>query len=196
MKRLLVSTAFFLSLVSALLFVDASAYEKPAINDITLIDQFAETFTLDSIQGKAALVLFGYTSCPDVCPMGLTIVSNILRELGQDANKLTTIFISVDPVRDTPTVLRPYLSWFHQDIIGLTGTKRQINAVTQAFNVQYSLNRVSEQDTEYVVDHSSGFYLLNKQTRLTQIIPFGLPTEHTLQAVKHLISTTEAGSAK
>lgn len=187
MKLRLALITFVLSLTMTFLPVNANADEKSAISDLMLINQFGEPFALSSIQGKATLVLFGYTSCPDVCPMGLAIISNILHDLGQDADNLVTIFISVDPTRDTPEVLRPYLSWFHRDIIGLTGSKLQVDAVTQAFNAQYSLNRHSEQDNDYVVDHSSGFYLLDEQTHLTQIVPFGLPAEHTLQAVKKLI---------
>ncbi len=143
-----------------------------------------------------ALVLFGYTSCPDVCPMGLTVVSSILKQLGQDANKLVTIFISVDPKRDTPEVLQSYVSWFHQDIIGLTGSKVEIDAITQAFNAHYSLNKHSDSDRDYAVDHSSGFYLLDSKIELKQIVPFGLPTEHTLQAVKKLIANGKSLSKR
>ena len=98
----------------------------------TLISQDGRRATDEDFRGKNIFVFFGFTNCPDVCPLTLNNISRAMVLLGADANKIQPLFISVDPLRDTPNVLREYLEHFDHRIIGLTGTPKQVAAVQRA----------------------------------------------------------------
>lgn len=107
------------------------------------------------------LVFFGYTFCPDICPMGLSNIAGALDILGDQALDLIPIFVSVDPKRDTPEVLSEYVSVFHDRLQGLTGKPDQIKTLTSAFMAYYQVNAESESDEFYLVDHTSFVYLVD-----------------------------------
>ncbi|MCB1754249.1 MAG: SCO family protein [Gammaproteobacteria bacterium] len=155
--------------------------------DFELTDHHGQPFSLTATRGKVTLLFFGYTSCPDICPITLTEVSSILKTLGTRADEIAPIFISVDPQRDMVERLAQYIPWYDKRLIGLTGTQHQIDAVTDAYHVQVQLNRKSPDDMTYTVDHSAGLFLIDRAGRLTQIIPFGLPREHSLRAIEDLL---------
>src|SRR5580704_6374607 len=100
-----------------------------------LVDQEGHTVTDKTFLGRPSVILFGYTSCPDVCPTTLIDLSNWLKALGSPADKLNVLFISIDPQRDTPAHLRDFLSSFDPHIRGLTGTNEQIAAIAREFRV-------------------------------------------------------------
>ena len=95
--------------------------------DFVLTDHNGQRFELSSLRGKAVLIFFGYTSCPDVCPTTLSKLSAVYKDLGKDANRVKTLYITVDPDRDTPAVLKEDLGSFDLDALGLTGTKPEID---------------------------------------------------------------------
>ena len=119
--------------------------------------------------GRPLLVYFGFTYCPDVCPTALDIMGGALDALQQrDAiayERLQPVFISVDPARDTPPVLRDYLAYFHPRLSGLTGSQADIDAVKSAFKIYAARGAAEDENGNYNVDHSSFFYLMDKNNR-------------------------------
>jgi protein SCO1 len=128
-----------------------------------LIDHDGKAVTEQDFKGKPILVFFGFTHCPDICPTALFEMSEVLRKLGPDADRMRVLFISVDPERDTPTVLKDYLSSFEPQIRGLTGDAAAIAAVEKAYGV-YSRKSPLD-DGGYTMDHSAFVYLMDKDGR-------------------------------
>lgn len=134
---------------------------KPAIGGpFSLTDTSGQRRTEKDFAGKPMLVFFGFTNCPDVCPSGLQTLTVALNELGDKANALSTVFITVDPERDTAEALGKYVKSFHPRIQGLTGTPEEIKAAIKTYRV-YAVKVPDENDpTRYNIDHSSFFYLM------------------------------------
>ncbi len=151
--------------------------------DFELTDHNGELFKLQDERGKLVLMFFGYTSCPDVCPMELSSLSHLLDLLGTNASKVRTLFISVDPERDTPEVLKRYVSYFNPQLLGLTGTAKQLAEVTLQYHAQNSVNANTKKIKNYTVNHSANLYVVNGEGRLINIIPFGIPMEHIYQMI-------------
>jgi protein SCO1/2 len=141
----------------------------------TLIDQNGRTVSDQELKGHPFLVFFGFTHCPDVCPTTLFEVSEILRALGPDAERMRALFITVDPERDTPAVMKDYLSSFDAHVLGLTGDPAAVAAVAKAYRVYYK--KVPLDDGGYTMDHTAIVYLMDKNGRF--VAPFSLkrPTE-------------------
>lgn len=126
----------------------------------TLVDQDGRTVSDTDFHGKYMLIYFGYTYCPDVCPTSLTRNADALKLLGDKAEQVQPILISVDPERDTPEVLKPYVKAFGPNLIGLTGTPEQIAAVAKAYRIYYGKAPSAAPDGPYLVDHSAFTYLV------------------------------------
>ncbi len=127
----------------------------------TLVDQTGRTVTQDTLKGKWSLIYFGYTYCPDVCPTSLSAMTLALEALPPEVvAKITPVFISVDPERDTVKQLALYHESFHPSFLMLTGTPEQVREAAKAYRVYY---RKAENDsaTEYLMDHSSITYLMD-----------------------------------
>ena len=137
----------------------------------SLVDTTGERRTEKDYAGKPMLVFFGFTNCPDVCPSGLQTLTVALGKLGDKANRLTPLFITVDPERDTPQSLAAYMKSFHPRIQGLTGTSDEVNAAVKAYRV-YAVKVPDEKDpTRYNIDHSSFFYLMNSSGEYVKHFP-------------------------
>jgi protein SCO1/2 len=150
---------------------DAPAFQGTTVGGpFQLIDQIGRPFTDQSLRGKPFLVFFGFTHCPDVCPTALFEVSEIMRGLGPDAARTAALFISVDPERDTPAVLKDYLSSFDPHLRGLTGDPAAIAAVAKAYRVYYK--KVPLEGGDYTMDHTALVYLMDKQGRF--VAPFNI----------------------
>jgi protein SCO1/2 len=126
----------------------------------TLTDQDGKTVRDIDFRGKYMLVYFGYTYCPDLCPTGLEGLAHMLDLLGKDASKVQTIFITIDPARDTPAKLKEYVASFHPSIIGLTGTSEQIDAVAKEYKVYYARGE-NVDENDYIMDHSTLIYVMS-----------------------------------
>ena len=127
-----------------------------------LTDHHGQTVTENSYSGKYLLVFFGYTYCPDVCPMTLERVAATLNGLGASASKVQSLFVSVDVGRDTPEGLAEFLELFHVDIIGLTGTEEQIRQIAKAYRIYFA--RIEEKgsgEDDYIMDHTSLLYFMS-----------------------------------
>ena len=136
----------------------------------TLIDQDGKPFTDVNLKGKPTLVFFGYTHCPDVCPTTLMEMSQVLSALGKDADHATGLFITVDPERDTPAIIKAYLSYFDPHLRGATGSQEQITAVEKEYRVYAKKHPLENGD--YSMDHSAVVYLMDKNGRF--VAPFNL----------------------
>src|SRR5258708_21337179 len=140
--------------------------DRPAIGgSFALTDQDGRTVTSDSLKGKPTLIYFGFTYCPDVCPTSLLLMETAIEKLGPDAaKKVNLVFITIDPERDTPQLLKGYVENFGPTFIGLTGTPQQIADVARAYRVYYQ-KVPGKEGGPYLMDHSSIVYLLDPNGR-------------------------------
>ena len=137
----------------------------------TLTDQDGKTITAQDLKGKPLLVFFGYTHCPDICPTTLFEMSEVLHAMGKDADGVHALFITVDPARDTSSVMKDYLSSFDPHLRGATGTPEQIDAVEKEYRVIARKVPIGDKG-DYSMDHSALVYLMDKQGRF--VAPFNL----------------------
>ncbi len=133
--------------------------------DFTLTDQNGAPFTLSAQRGKVVLLFFGFTYCPDVCPLTLSTWRKVERKLGADADRVAFVYVTVDPERDTPARLKEHLAVFSPRFIGLTGTPEQLNAIYGDYGIYREKERISDEPGGYVINHSSYILLLDKQGR-------------------------------
>jgi protein SCO1/2 len=149
-----------------------TVYEPPvAVPDFTLTDSGNQPFSLSDVKGNATLIFFGYTYCPDVCPLTMADVKTALNDF-EYRDDVEVIFISVDPERDTPEVLNDYLDHFDPDFIGLTGKMADIQKVMQPFGAYAEKAEVNGSAGGYLVNHTARLYLLNKDQELLLSYPF------------------------
>jgi protein SCO1 len=178
-RVLVMTAAFFAGLVvcfGAVLIVTGRvsapvAQQVAAIGGpFKLVDQNGKTISDQDFKGRPFLVFFGFTHCPDVCPTTLFEVSEVLRALGPDADRMRALFITVDPERDTPPVIKDYLSSFDPHLSGLTGDPATIAAVAKAYRVYFK--KVPLDQGGYTMDHTAIVYLMDKDGRF--VSPFSL----------------------
>jgi|SRR5688572_14814009 protein SCO1/2 len=178
-RVLLVSAAFLAGLVLCLgvILIATGRLSTPVAQQVAaiggpfkLIDQNGQVATDQDMKGRPFLVFFGFTHCPDVCPTALFEVSQILRALGPDADRTRALFITVDPERDTPAVIKDYLSSFDPHLTGLTGDPAAIAAVAKAYRVYFK--KVPIDNGGYTMDHTAIVYLMDKDGRF--VSPFSL----------------------
>ncbi len=131
----------------------------------SLTDQTGRKVTEKDFLSKYMLVFFGYTYCPDVCPTELQVISAALDSLGSKADGIQPVFITVDPQRDTPEVMKQYVANFHPRLLGLTGSAEEIAAVAKAYRVYYSKVENNSGPDAYLMDHSSIVYLMDRDGR-------------------------------
>ena len=136
----------------------------------SLTDQFGKTRTDADFRGQYLLVFFGFTHCPDICPTTLFDMSQLLRKLGPEADRTGALFITVDPERDTPTVMKDYLSNFDPHLRGLTGDQASIDAAIRGYRVY--AKKVPLQGGDYTMDHTAVVYLMDKTGRF--VAPFNM----------------------
>lgn len=137
----------------------------------SLVDGNGKQVTDRDLRGKYLLVYFGYTFCPDVCPTTLNEVSAAMDRLGPKVERMQPVFITVDPRRDTPDVVRRYTEQFGPRILGLTGTPEQVTAVSREYRVYAAVHRTGDGPDDYSVDHSSVLYLMGPDGRFITRVP-------------------------
>jgi len=136
----------------------------------TLVSTRGGTATEQSFRGKHVLIFFGFTSCPDVCPTGLNNISVALEKLGDGADAVQPLFITVDPERDTAAVMTAYLRSFDPRFIGLTGGREQIDRVLKAYRVYAEKQKPEGQSGNYLVSHSGYVYLMDPRGKFVDVI--------------------------
>lgn len=133
--------------------------------DFTLTSQAAQPFHFSDLKGKLTLLTFGYTHCPDVCPVTLAHFKQVRQALGEDAAGVNFVFVSVDGARDTPERLTEYLKLFDPTFIGLTGEEATVREVITRYGGRFILNNAGGLRKDYTVEHSAGSYLLDQQSQ-------------------------------
>ncbi len=152
----------------------------------TLVGSEGKPVTDQAFRGKLLLVYFGHTFCPDVCPTTLNNIAQALMQLGTQANAIVPVFISVDPKRDTPAVIGSYVKAFDPCIIGLTGSTAQIAAVAKEYRVYYAPQPA--QNGDYLVDHSSLIYLMDRSGRFLKVFAGSLSGVEMADTIKPFIA--------
>lgn len=136
------------------------------------VDQNGDVFHHTALEGRYQLVFFGFTSCPDVCPTELSVISTALDQLDADAAYFQPVFVTVDPDRDTPDRMKTYLDNFHESFIGLTGTADQIKDLAHVYRAYFARSPEPVEDG-YNMDHSSITYLMDCEGRYIQHFTHG-----------------------
>lgn len=142
--------------------------------DFALTRDDGKTYHLSDSHGHVVVLSFGYTFCPDVCPTALATISAALKSLGERAEEVDAFFVTLDPERDSTEKLRSYTQFFHARLHGLTGTAEDIAEIAERYKVRYRF--VGKGTSEYyTLDHSASTYVVDRNGKLTGIIPHGVP---------------------
>ena len=152
----------------------------------SLKDANGATRTLDDFKGKVVVLFFGYAQCPDVCPTTMTEMAQIKQQLGADGDKLQVVFITVDPERDTPEVMKAYMGAFDPTFVALIPTPEQLPAVAKDFKVYYKKVE-GKTPTSYSMDHSAASYVYDPQGRLRLYARYGAGVAPMVTDVKTLL---------
>jgi len=178
-RLLLVLSAFLAGLVLCFAVVllvtgrGASPLANPTAaigGPFRLTDQNGNSISDRDLRGRPFLVFFGFTHCPEVCPTALADISQVMDKLGPDAEKMNALFVTVDPERDTPAVLKDYLASFNPRLIGVGGDAEALAAVARGYRVYYK--KVPLKDGDYTMDHTAIVYLMDKKGQF--VSPFSL----------------------
>ncbi|MEW8350806.1 MAG: SCO family protein [Candidatus Thiodiazotropha taylori] len=156
--------------------------------DFTLRSSRGE-FSFEQLRGKVVVLFFGYTKCPDVCPSSLALLSQALNELSEEElQQVQGVFISVDPKRDTFQALDDYVSYFHPNLIGVTGSESEVAKVAELYGAQYVEVKLEASAFAYAVDHSATTYLISPQGELRFLLPHQTPSVMMLEAIRYLLA--------
>lgn len=152
---------------------------------LELTDHTGKRRALPDFKGKVVVVFFGFTHCPDVCPTTMAELAAVARELGADADKMQVLFVTVDPERDTPDVLRQYVPSFHPSFLGLYGTLDETTRVAKEFKVYHQ--KQAQPGGGYSVDHSAGTFVLDREGRLRLFARYGVGKQALLHDIRLLL---------
>lgn len=159
--------------------------------DLPLPDHNGQPRHLKDFAGKVVVVFFGFTQCPDVCPTSMVELAEVKRSLGPDGDRLQGLFVTVDPERDTPEVLKAYMANFDPTFLALRGTPEQLAAVAKDFKIYYK-KVPGKTPTSYTMDHSAGSYLYDPAGRLRVYHRYGSGAQALAADVKTLLQTPAA----
>lgn len=147
-----------------------------------LTDHTGRRVTEADFKGRFSLIYFGYTFCPDVCPAELQVISAALDELGTKAEKVTPVFITIDPERDTVEQMKSYVGHFHKSLVGLTGSVEEVRAVAKAYRIYFARVK-DDSSTDYVMDHSSIVYLMSPKGEYLAHFAYGTGVEKMVNGI-------------
>ncbi|MHB1084078.1 MAG: SCO family protein [Thiobacillus sp.] len=156
-------------------------------HDFRLTDHNGRIRTLADFKGKVVAIFFGYTHCPDVCPTTLSDFSAALQQLGPQAEQVQVIFVTLDPQRDTPDLLKQYVPAFNPGFLGMFTDPESLKQLAKKFKVVYQKTSVKGAD-EYLIDHSAGTYVYDPQGRLRLLMPYGSNPDAIAQDLKTLLA--------
>ena len=154
--------------------------------ELNLTDHNGKPRTLEDFRGKVLVVFFGYTHCPDVCPTTLAELAQVARELGPDAARMQVLFVTVDPERDTPELLRRYVPAFNPGFLGLYGDTEATARAAKAFKIVYRKQPL-DAPGRYTMDHSAGTYILDQAGRLRLFAQYGTGAPALLHDIRELL---------
>ncbi len=156
--------------------------------DFRLTDHNGRIRTLADFKGKAVAVFFGYTHCPDVCPTTLADFAAALKLLGEQAGRVQVIFVTVDPQRDTPDILRQFVPAFNPSFLGMHSDTDTLKRLAKEYKVVYQKTSVKGAD-DYLIDHSAGTYIYDPKGNLRLLMPYGSSPEAIAHDLKILLSS-------
>lgn len=168
-------------------FANADLSYGDFAKDFALTDHNGKPRTLADFRGKAVVIFFGYTQCPDVCPTTMTGMAEAMKQLGADAAKVQVLFVTVDPERDTQELLAQYVPAFHPAFLGLYGDPQTIAKTAQEFRVFYKKQPGATPNT-YTVDHTAGSYVFDPRGKLRLYVRHGEKPELIARDLKLLIA--------
>ncbi|MEQ1693395.1 MAG: SCO family protein [Gemmatimonas sp.] len=187
-SRLLASMAMVLTVATG---CGGSSSDGPPVlpigGDFVLTDHSGQRFESTSLRGKVVLVFFGYSFCPDFCPTTLSKLAAVTRRLGDAAPGIKTLYITVDPERDTPAVLKDDLANFKLDALGLTGSRAALDSVVNRFGARYEIVPTPESVAKYTVSHTTSVYVLDRRGRVRFELPYESSVEEILMSVSTLL---------
>lgn len=178
----------------ALLALGSACARPPALpiepigGDFALTDHHGQPFALDSQRGKVVLIFFGYSFCPDVCPTTLSKLSSVTRRLGEERAQVRTLYITVDPERDTPEVLKADLDQFDLDALGLTGSRAEIDKVVEQYGAKYEIVPTPESAARYTVSHSTTLYALDGDGKVRLTFPYEATVDEIVAGIRRIIA--------
>lgn len=158
------------------------------VADFNLIDQTGADFRLSSEIDELSLIYFGYTYCPDICPMSLADMLNVKRGLGDQAGLVKYLMVSVDPERDTPEALANRLSVFDPAFVGLTGDRADLQRIWDDFGIYVAREETVGSAAGYLVAHTSSLYLVDDELRLRLVFPFGTAPEDMVADIQEILN--------
>jgi len=162
--------------------------EQPIDGRFLLQNHFGEMVTDRDFGDRYQLIYFGYTFCPDICPTSLSIISQTMQLLGKEAEHIQPLFITVDPERDTPEVLRTYVHYFHPSLIGLTGSPELVARAAANFRIRYEKVVIPGLPADqYQMDHSAGIFLLDPNGRFLVKFAHGFPPQQMANRIRDFI---------
>lgn len=154
--------------------------------NLALTDHNGQARTLPDFAGKVVVAFFGFTQCPDVCPTALAELSQVMQKLGPDADRVQVLLISVDPERDTPEILKQYVTTFDPRFLGLTGTPAQVKAAAASFKAYYA-KVPTEDGNNYTMDHTAAFYLFDGKGESRVLANSTIGTDAMVHDIKMLL---------
>lgn len=178
---------FFVQRGEAYTFAGGEISPAKAAAPINLTDQDGQPFTLDQLEGNVTLVYFGYTTCPDLCPTTLVDFMTVRDELGDQAENVKFVFVTVDPERDTVGRMKEYLNFFDPQFIGLRGDDAQTEEVKASYGVVAKRVEYPDSATKYLVDHTSLIYVIDTEGKLRLTYAYGTDPLLIAKDVRHLL---------
>lgn len=157
---------------------------NPPQGDFVLHDQEGKVFHLKNHRGQAVLLFFGYTACPEECPITMSKLARVYALLGPLRQKVLTVFVTIDPERDTPQKLKEYLGYFNINALGLTGTKQEIDKVVGSYKASYQRVETSSSAMGYMFDHTDYLYLIDTQGRTIHLFHLEDKADDMAQIIK------------
>ncbi|ODU39349.1 MAG: photosynthetic protein synthase I [Comamonas sp. SCN 67-35] len=159
--------------------------------DLPLTDQFGQQRHLKDFAGKVVAVFFGYTNCPDVCPTTMSELAQVKSDLGAEGDRLQVLFVTVDPERDTPEVLKAYMAHFDPSFLALRGSPEELAAVAKDFKIFYK-QVPGDTPTSYSMDHSAGMYMFDPKGQLRLFQRYGSSTQALVDDTRLLLDEKKA----
>lgn len=168
-------------------FNNVDISEKNYGQGLALPDQNGQIRSLQDFPNQVTAVFFGYTHCPDICPTTLIDLRALAEQLGADRNKLQVVFVTLDPQRDTPELLKEYVQAFGVDFLGLRGTPEQTAQAAKSFNVFFE-KKAGSSPENYLINHSAGIFLLDTKGRTRLLVRQGETIERMAQDIRLLLA--------
>ena len=167
--------------------------ESAAVQEVDFtLDSPEGALSLKDLRGKVVLLFFGFTSCADVCPISLATISHAFSYLNDNELKMSrSLFISLDPERDTLERLKKYTGYFHPNIIGVTGTMKELSMVTDIYGVKFEKKESPDSALGYVIYHSSKIFVIDPQGQLRKTFPHNIDVQLLVQQIRSLLKRNQ-----